>query len=216
MLSKMKMSNSGDLYIPASPDYMAKARFDGIVYPDTEKTLAYLVPAIGVQKGNPRNIQSIDDLTKEDITIGICDPENCVIGEYAVEVFEKNNIITKIKQNIVTHTPSASKTAALISLRKVDAIIIWRVMGNWNPANMDIVQINQDQIPRIAHVSGAVSTYTKDKDTAKEFLEFLASPEGQSIFSKRGYLPTEIGAKKYAPNAIVGGEYQLPEEWYNI
>ena len=59
MLSQMKLSKQGDLYIPGSPDYMAKAKRDGVVYPDTVKNIAYLVPAIDVQEGNPKNIQSL-------------------------------------------------------------------------------------------------------------------------------------------------------------
>jgi len=216
MLSRMMMSNTGDLYIPASSDYMSKARSEGIIYPDTEKTLTYLVPAIGVQKDNPKDIRSLDDLTEKDVSIGICDPENCVIGEYAVEIFEKNKLISKIKPNIVTHVASASKTAALIPFGKVDAILIWRIIGNWNPENMDIVLIKPTEIPRIAYASGAVSTFTTDKKAAEEFLDFLSSEEGQKIFTKWGYLPNEASAKKYAPNAMVGGEYSPPEEWYNI
>ncbi len=216
MLSRMMMSNTGDLYIPAAPDYMSKAGSKGIIYPDTERILTYLVPAIGVQKGNPKDIRSLDDLTEKDVSIGICDPENCVIGEYAVEIFEKNKLISKIKPNIVTHAASASKTAALIPFGKVDAILIWRVIGNWNPENMDIVLIDPAEIPRIAYASGAVSTFTTDKKAAGEFLDFLASEEGQKIFTKWGYLSNEAGARKYAPNAMVGGEHSLPEEWYNI
>ncbi|MFQ5974881.1 MAG: molybdate ABC transporter substrate-binding protein [Candidatus Hydrothermarchaeales archaeon] len=216
MLSNMKMSKVGDLYIPASPDYMSKARYDGLVYSDTEKTLTYLVPAIGVQKGNPKNIRSLEDLTKKGVRVGICDPENCVIGEYAVEIFEKNNLISKVKPNIVTHAPSASKTAALIPFGKVDAIVIWRVMGNWNPENMDIVLIDPAEIPRIAYVSGAISIFSNDKKTAQEFLDFLASEEGQIIFAKWGYLSTGERAKNFAPKAMIGGEYKVPEVWYNI
>ncbi len=216
MLSRMMMSKTGDLYIPASPDYMSKAGSEGIIYPDTERILTYLIPAIGVQKGNPKDIRSLDDLTEKDVSIGICDPENCVIGEYAVEIFEKNKLISKIKPNIVTHAASASKTAALIPFGKVDAILIWRIIGNWNPGNMDIVLIDPAEIPRIAYASGAVSTFTTDKKAAGEFLDFLSSEEGQKIFSKWGYISNEAGARKYAPNAMVGGEYSPPEEWYNI
>lgn len=214
MLSEMKMSKRGELYIPASPDYMSKARRDGVVYSDTEKIITYLVPAIGVQKGNPKNIESLEDLGRPGVTVGICDPESCVIGEYAVEILESTEIMAKVKPNIVTHAMSASKTAALIPFGKVDAILIWRIVGNWNPEEMDIVLIDPDKIPRIAYVSGAVSTYAKDKESAKEFLNFLTSEEGREIFARWGYMGTEKEARRYAPEAEIGGEYILPAEWY--
>ena len=56
VLSQMELSQSGDLYIPGSPDYMAIAEQKGVVEPDSVEILAYLVPAILVQHGNPENI----------------------------------------------------------------------------------------------------------------------------------------------------------------
>jgi molybdate transport system substrate-binding protein len=40
MLSQLKISEEGDLYIPGSPDYMVKAERDGVVYYDYVKILA--------------------------------------------------------------------------------------------------------------------------------------------------------------------------------
>lgn len=75
MLSQMKLSRSGDLYIPASPDYMAMAEQDGVVEPNSVKIISYLIPAILVQYGNPKNIQALSDLAKPGIDI---DESQCV------------------------------------------------------------------------------------------------------------------------------------------
>jgi len=71
MLSQMKLSKSGDLYIPGSPDYMVMAEHDGIAEPDSVKIISYLIPAILVQHGNPRNMHSLSDLAKPGIKAGI-------------------------------------------------------------------------------------------------------------------------------------------------
>ncbi len=54
VLSQMKLAKQGDLYFPGSSDYMEKAKKDGDVIADTEAIIAYLVPAINVQAGNPK------------------------------------------------------------------------------------------------------------------------------------------------------------------
>ena len=64
VLSKLKMANRGDVFIPGSPDYLAKAEREGLVDPNKVKVLAYLVPAILVQKNNPKGIKSLDDLAE--------------------------------------------------------------------------------------------------------------------------------------------------------
>ena len=133
MLSQMKLSKQGDLYIPGSPDYMEIAKRDNVVYPETVKKIAYIVPVINVQKGNPKKIQSLDDLANKGMEIGICAPESCCIGLYAVEILEYNNMTEKVKPNIVTHAESCSKTAALVVMDKVDAVIGWRVFSEWTP-----------------------------------------------------------------------------------
>jgi len=85
-LSQMKLSKSGDLFIPGSPDYMEKAKIEGVVYPETEKIITYLIPAILVQKGNSKNIQTLSDLVRPGIKVGIGNLEYVCVGLYAYEI----------------------------------------------------------------------------------------------------------------------------------
>jgi molybdate transport system substrate-binding protein len=215
MLSQLKIAKEGDLYIPGSPDYMIKAERDGVVYSDSIKIIAYLVPAILVQEGNPRNIQSLLDLTNPGIEVGIGDPETVCVGLYAYEILEANGLVGDIKEagTIVTYAESCSKTANLVALKSVDAVMGWRVFASWNPDTTDVVFLEPDQISRLAYVPGAISTFTKDREAAQKFLDFLISSDGQEIFAKWGYLATEDEARQYAPNAEIGGEYKLPDDY---
>lgn len=209
VLSQMKVDKSGDLYIPGSPDYMVIAERDGVVDPASVKIITYLVPAILVQKGNPKNIQSLADLAKPGIEVGIGNPEAVCVGLYAYEILEYNNMLPEVGPNIVTYAESCDKTASLIALKAVDAVMGWRVFSYWQDT-IDVVYLEPEQIPRLAYVPGAISTFTKDRESAKEFLDFLVSAQGQEIFSRWGYLVTESEARKYAPDAEIGGEYKLP------
>jgi molybdate transport system substrate-binding protein len=86
VLSQMKLSRTGDLYIPGSPDYLKKAERDNVIDPSSSKIVAYLVPAIGVQRGNPKNIQSLGDLVKPGIKVGIANPDS-VVSDYTLLKF---------------------------------------------------------------------------------------------------------------------------------
>ncbi len=213
MLSQMKMSRRGDLYIPGSPDYMAKAEREGIVDPETVKIIAYLVIAIDVQHGNPKGIHTLSDLAGPGIRVGIGNPEAVCVGLYAVEVLERSGLLKDVRKNIVTHAPSCSATASLLARKKVDAVIGWRVFSKWNPDKIDAVFLKPDQVPRLAYIPAAISTYSQDRESAQKFIDFLTSPEGQEIFAKWGYIATEKKARTFAPNARIGGEYRLPEDY---
>jgi molybdate transport system substrate-binding protein len=115
----MKLTKREDLYFPGSSDFMEVAKKEGRVFPDSEKVVVYLVPAINVQKGNPKGIHTIKDLTKEGVRIAIANPETVCVGTYAVEIFEKNLTLDEkanVRKNIVNYTESCEKIANAISL----------------------------------------------------------------------------------------------------
>lgn len=213
MLSQMKMSGRGDIYIPASPDYMLKAEREKVVKPETVKIVAYLVPAIIVQKGNPKNIRGLSDLAKPKIRLATGNPDSVCIGLYAFEILSKANLLKQVSTNFVTLGGSGSKTAALVSTKAVDAILGWRVFAKWNPDTTENVLLKPEEIVRIAYMPAGISTFSKFPNQAKEFIEFLTDKQGQEIFTKWGYLATEKAARKFAPKAIIGGEYKLPSDY---
>lgn len=217
VLSQMKLSRRGDVYFPGSSDFMEKAKREKLVVPETERIITYLVPAINVQKGNPRNIHSLRDLLKPGLRLAIADPEGVCVGTYAVEVVEKNlrgDERERFRKNLVTTVESCEKTANIISLKGVDAVLGWRVFQHWDPERIETVLLKPEEIPRIGYIPAAVSAFTKNRGLAEHFVGFLAQTEAKEIFRKHGYLMNVGEARKYAlPETAVGGEYVLPGSW---
>lgn len=213
VLSQMKIAKEGDLYIPGSPDFMVIAERDGIVEPGSAKIIAYLVPTIVVQPGNPKNIQTLADLANPGVKVGIGNPESVCVGLYALEILEHSGLLEAVGKNIVTYAESCEKTATLIALKSVDAIIGWDVFPAWNPRTMDAIPLKPEQLLRIAYIPVAMSNFSKDKESASKFVDFLTSPEGKDIFGKWGYITTESEAREFAPRVQIGGEYKLPRNY---
>ncbi len=204
VLSAMRITKRGDLFIPGSPEYLLKAQELGVLDNSTEvRILAYMVPAIIVQKGNPENITCLEDLARPGIRVGIGDPESVCVGLYAKDMLEENGLWDGVEQNIVVYTPSCSATASLIPTKSVDAIIGWHVFRQWYPEKADIVWINPERIPRTSCIAGTVTVFAKDKESAKDFLDFLSSEEVNQIWNDYGYFATIDEAKLYATNATI-------------
>ncbi len=217
VLSQMKLAKKGDLYFPGSSDFMGKAKKEGLVFPESEKILIYLIPAINVQKGNPKKIYSLKDLTRDGTRVAIANPEMVCVGTYAVEVIEKNlNLDQKerFKKNLVNYTESCEKTANAISLKAVDAVLGWRVFQYWDPERIEAIYLSPGEIPRVGSIPIAISKFTQDKALAQKFIDFLFSPHGKAIFRKSHYLTDLQEARQFTrPDTPVGGEYVLPNEW---
>ena len=214
MLSDMKLAERGDIYFPGSSDYMEKAKAEGLVVAATEQRIVYLIPAINVQRGNPHHIHGLDDLAQSGLRVGIARPDTVCVGLYGVELLEHAHVVDRVKPNIVTHTESCEKTAQLLSLDAVDAVLGWDVFAHWDPDHIETVFLPKEQITRIGYIPIAVGTKAKEPTLAKLFISFLASDASKAIFKKWGYLTTEADARVYAtPSTPVGGTYDLPASW---
>lgn len=213
VLSQMKLSKQGDIYMPGSSDFMELAKRDGVVDPKTEKIVAYLVPAINVPKGNPKHITRLEDLTKPGVKVGLARPDTVCVGLYAAEILEKAGLAEQVKKNIVTYAESCEKTANLVALGQVDAVLGWDVFSSWAPDKIETVYLPPEKVMRIGYIPIAISNYSKQKQLAQQFIDSLTSDEGKKVFKKWGYLTSEEEARKLAPKASVGGEYRLQTQW---
>lgn len=205
VLSAMKISRTGDIFLPGSPDFLLQAAKQGVVNMTTGhvEVFAYLVPAIIVQKGNPKNITSLEDLARPGIRVGIADPESVCVGLYAKDLLEWNGLWESISKNIVVYAQSCDATAALIPEKAVDAIVGWHVFQAWTPDKADIIWITPNRIPKISYIAGALSVFAENKASAEAFLDFLASSDGRAIWAKYGYFVTLEDAKAHAPDATI-------------
>jgi len=212
MLSQLLLGQRGDIYFPGSSDYMEKAKRKNCILPETEKRIVYLIPAINVPADNPAKIKSLSDLANKGVRIGIARPDSVCVGLYGVEVLQRNQLWKTVEPNIVTNATSCAHTAQLVGLGTVDAVMGWRVFHYWNPSKIKTIMIPPEKIPRIGYIPIAISSFFKNKKAAQQFIDFLLSDKGQTIFRSWHYLPTLAEARTFAtPTTPVGGEWKMPE-----
>ena len=216
LLSQMELSKQGEIYLPGSPDYIIIGERKKLLIEDSDRIVAYLVPAIITPAGNPARIRSLEDLTRPGLRVGIGNPETVCLGLYSVEILERSGLLKGVMANVVTFGGSCSRTANLAALNKVDAILGWRVFHFWSPDRMDFVPIAPERIPRISYIPISIPVFTKDSDLSQAFIDFVLSPLGREIYQKHGYVTSLEGAREFAPQARVGGEYNLPAEYFDL
>lgn len=217
VLSQMALAKVGDVYFPGSSDFMEIAERKNLVFPESERNVVYLVPAINVQKGNPKGIRSLKDLTKPGLRVAIANPDAVCVGLYAVEIIERNlapGEKAALRRNLVNYTESCEKTATAISLKAADAVLGWRVFRYWDPERIETIPLPAKEIVRIGYIPIAISRFTANRPLAQKFIDYVLSDEGRAVFKKYHYFMTPDEAFAWIDEKkAIGGEYKVPPGW---
>lgn len=213
VLSKMILSGKGDLYIPASQDYMEIAVEKGITDKESIKILAYLVPVIAVQKRNPKGIGGIKDLLKSGVSFAIGDPRTVCVGLYAAEIFDRAGISKDAGKAVSTYAENAEKAASLLSLKAVDAVMGWDVFGHWNSDEVDIINIDKKYLIRAAYIPAAIVNHSQKKEDAAKFLEYISSEQGKKVYARLGYIVSVDELKSRYGSILIGGSCTVNDLW---
>ncbi|MCS7191408.1 MAG: molybdate ABC transporter substrate-binding protein [Armatimonadetes bacterium] len=187
VLSQMKLTRKGDVYVPGSDDYMELAVKEGIVDTKSIRIICWLVPVINVPKNNPKGIKSLDDLAKPKTRIAIAVPGSVCLGDVAKEILENAGLWEKVQPNIVMQAKDCADLASQIKLGTVDAIIGWDVFAYWYPDTpMENIPVPAE-ILRVRNIPAGVTVFASDKKEAQRFVDFLASGLGKLCYAKCGY-----------------------------
>jgi molybdate transport system substrate-binding protein len=184
MLNQIRMEHFGDLYIPGSDDYMDKAEKEELVDAKSRRVICRLLPVICVAKGNPKQIKGIADLARPGLRITIGDPKSVCLGSIAKAAIEEAGIYAEVQKRIVTFASDCQQVASLIRLNEVDAAIGYDVFQRQSPDAMDTVPLPG---VRSVTVPVAVVTFSKQKELAQQFADFVSGPKGREIFVRHGY-----------------------------
>ncbi len=196
---------------------MKKAETRGHIVKNVTRNIGYFNPAINVHKGYPSKIEALKDMSRPGIRIALANPEVVFVGMLGAEIADKGlnpHERSLFRKNIVTYVEDFSKLAALLALKKVDAIIGFSYLNGWYPDKIDTVKLRQDEIRRIGVGQAALLTYTESRFPAERFLAFLDTKESRNILKKYHYFATleEAGAWVGASKPV-GGAYLLPCDW---
>lgn len=190
LLNQMELAQQGDVYQPGAMYYSTIARDKGFI--DYEKSVAYHVPVIVVPKGNPANITGPGDLTNPGVKVALGDPEACAIGRLADKILEKNGIADAVLDNTVVYGTTANALILYVSSGDVDAAITWEETALFAPNETTVIEIPAEE-NIIQTIPIGTLTFSENKESAEEFVFFVASDYGKAVYEKYGFTPYKQG-----------------------
>jgi len=185
LLGQIKLTRKGDVYIAGDADYIGMARKEGLA--DSSRTVCYFVPVIMVKKGNPLKIRALPDLTAKGIKIGQADDKAAAVGRLMPKILALNGVDSLAwKINVKVTTPTVNELGIAIKLATIDAAVVWSAIAASyaDVSEMVALPIEKNVTPE---VGAAVLRFTRDRDSASRFLDFLVSPAARAILAANGY-----------------------------
>jgi len=184
LLSKIRGSSSGDLYLAADNEYLETARgFDLI---DEVLPLARQKVVIAVKKGNPKGIRSVEDLLREDVRVSLADPEAAAIGKVSRAMLQQTDQwdavwkAKKVARDTVNYVANDVKTDA------ADAGLIWDATAD-QYAELEYVAVARfDENPK--RIAVAVLRASEQPAAALRFARYMTAPDkGLAVLKEYGY-----------------------------
>ncbi|MBN1342278.1 MAG: substrate-binding domain-containing protein, partial [Phycisphaerae bacterium] len=185
LLSRIKLKQKGDLYMPGDASYVEMAASAGMI--ESSTPACYFVPTILVARGSPKKITGLQDLTRQGVRLGLGDAKACAVGRQSKKVFDKNGIAwADVERRLVFQSLTVNELGVQIQTGSLDAVIVWDAVARQYLDHGEMVEIPPEQNV-ISTVPIGVLRFSEHKDLANRFVEFAVSDRGRAIFGKHHY-----------------------------
>lgn len=190
LAAQMAQDKTGDVFVPGSEYCMRLAEAKGVVAKGRHPIIAYLEPCIAVARDNSKHIESLSDLARPGVRVGIRDnsegPEKPCLGEVASSVFRKAGLLARIEPNIAVRASRCDEVPVALRSGKVDAVICWTFFTHRFAGEIAAIALPPRSF-EYRPIPAAVAAYASDPSSAQKFIRFLGSPAAKAIFERNGY-----------------------------
>jgi len=192
LLSNLRVAQTGDLYLAADASYIHIARQQGLIAETIP--LATQRPVIATAKGNPRKIQSAQDLLREDVRIALGNPDVASIGKQTEAVLRKAGLWANVKQAVQSRgvfKPTVNDVANDVKIGTVDAGVVWDAVARQYP-DLEIAAPLTEDPDFVMEITVAVLRSSRQRAAAHRFARYLSAQDrGLQVFQRHHYTVVE-------------------------
>ena len=201
LLNQLQVNKYGtsDLYLAADDFYTDTAHEKGLA--EERLSIAYMRPVIAVAKDNPKNIQSIRDLLKDDVRVSLGSPDQAAVGRAVRKRLkaykaDDSDLWLKLEEHVTeigVFKPTVNDVANDVVIGTADAGIVWDSTVAMPKYGEKLIAIPVDELdgdPNLITI--CVLTSSKQPTAALKFARYLtAKDRGLPVFEKYGMRPVD-------------------------
>ncbi len=180
VLEKKKDATFPDTYMACDVYYLetVKELFqEAVDISDTDIVIA-------VQKGNPKQIESLQDLLKPGVRVVIGQPEQCTIGVLTRRLLEHEGIYEQlIKDNVVAQKETSAALVPSVITKSADATLAYETDTKAESDKVDVILLQSELSKAIQPFSIARSS--KQKNLSRRL--FQAISHSRDAFESAGF-----------------------------
>ena len=191
LLSAIELGNVGDLYICHDP-YADRVDEKGLLR--RAVAVGHLAPAIVVPPGNPQGIESLADLARPGLQLGLPDARYSTAGVMIEDALRERDLLDAVRSNIRIETRGHNEIALALTQGHIDVGMAWNFVAALYGDRLDIVSPGIE-FPEI-RVTVCLLEHARDIEAAELFMALAESPWGRAVFEEMGYsrsVPTPTG-----------------------
>jgi len=186
LLASLTVSKSGDLYLPADDSYLAMAKEKQLVA--DEFPLATMQAVVAVPKGNPKKIEKLADLLRDDVRLAQANPDAAAIGKLTRQTLTKSGQWDQLHARTTVYKTTVNEVANDVKVGAVDAGIVYDAVLH------DYQTLEAVAIPELAaakaNVAVAVLTTSKRPRQSLHLARYLsAKDKGLVKYREFGFQP---------------------------
>lgn len=182
LVGQMKTGQRPDAYFACDVEFMKQV---ADLFPEpVEVSQNELV--ILVQKGNPKKISSLKDLTGEGLRVGIGHEKQCAMGWITQVTLKEGGVQQEVMKNVTVQTPTGDLLVNQMRAGSLDAAVVYLSNAAGAADELDAIAI-QGLPCSIAVQPWAVYKESKYPQTASRLFQAIVSPEGRADFEAEGF-----------------------------
>jgi molybdate transport system substrate-binding protein len=191
LYQSLRKSRVGDLYLPGEPSYWHSYQSEGL-FAD-HRLVGYNQLAIVVAKGNPHRIRpQLVELMRKDVVLVLGNAQSGSVGQATKQVLDRYKLYPQAVARAAFLLPDSRSLALILKRGEADVTLSWRATAFFpeNAAALDVVDLPAEVAPPQALLLTRL-TFSRQSALALKFMEFVASPEGQAVFRRYGFLDAQ-------------------------
>ena len=199
LCAQIQNTGRGDLYLCHDP-FMPWAHDQGLI--DEWKTVGGLDVVLIVPKGNPENIEALEDLAEPGVRVGIGNQTYSTSGQIVKHLFRELDYGDQILENVRVETKGHQQRCNDVVMGTLDAALVWNAVAHLYKDRVEIMPVPTEKLDAITtatydkldlsktKVTMGIIAGSAERPAVQDFYEFATS-RGLLVFREKGFLPPD-------------------------
>jgi molybdate transport system substrate-binding protein len=136
---------------------------------------------IAVKKGNPRSIETLADLGKPNMKVGMANAKQSALGALTVKLLKALELYDSVVKNVEAQTPTADLLVNQLRAGPLDAVIVYRANLSQVKGKLDVVEIADKRAKAVQPIG--IGRDTKYKYLTQRLIDAITSAESKQRFT---------------------------------